>query len=152
VPFDLKTDWATFKQRPVNEPDFTIDTAKLQAKADARKDNPLRWKELTFTLPSDIQPAMAEKVAKAAIGRGLAAMKKQGWDLHSDLRTYGPFPAVDPTTGYRLLGHKEYRLKAAFKFINTPKPKDIVKQSPDHRITAKEAAKALSLSLPLASR
>lgn len=151
--FDLKRDWGRFHQLPMTRPVFLIDVGRLQRKLDARKRNPLRWQEGTFRLPLGMRPELAEKVAKEAIGKWISALGREGWRLNSDLQVRGPFRAHDlMSKNAVLLGEREYRVRAVFRLEVTPQPLRIeinpalIRRDPEETLTAKEAAKALTIA------
>ena len=152
-----KINWKGFKDLP-KETDFLLDTGRIQKKMDRLNSQPLQRKTMTFHIPSDMRPEQRERVAKEKIGQGLRHMDREGWRLHSDLEVFGPFPCTDPVTNLPILGEREYRVRAVFQYMPTPKPiripldPRIVKQDPEHKITVKQAARALSLKLPLPAR
>lgn len=135
-------DFAALPHIPV---DFLTDTARLNRKLNARRDNPYRWKIGTFTLPV-CSEVMHRKLVIDACEDFVETMTKQWWTLSSRLAVSGPYPGKDLDTGMPLsLGGKtEFRVKAIFKMEKFSEsrleiPKDMVKQDPEHVVSLREA-------------
>ena len=135
-------------------PDFLLDTAKIQASLDKRKESSLRASTMQLRVPSDATPAQIEQAAQEAIGKWVNWMSKDGYELRSDMQWNGPLPLRDETTGAVILGQKTYHIKATFQSMKSTSPVRIelnpavVKRDPEHRLTLHEARKAWGLPLP----
>lgn len=138
--------WDKFKTLPKGgEPDYLIDTARLNRKLARRANNPYREHTCAFPVPKTMDRWAFERRAKQALGTFLETMEKEGWVLVSKLRFERRDGFHDLEQG-AMPDCWEYRVTGLFK--TTPKPLRIevppglVKQDPEHRITLKEALRA----------
>lgn len=130
--------------------DYSIDTAAINAKYAAIADDPRRLKTGTFTAPIEVayRSDGFKRIARAACAIFIDALRKQGWDLISPPRVYGPRKATDLDTGVVVLDKKEYLIQGIFILASTPKierieiPHGLVKRDVDHVIGLDEAVKA----------
>lgn len=130
------------------EPEFLIDTAAINRKYAAQRDNPHR----TWTGVTQVDVDCAGEILKrhlySACGRFIDAMRKRNWDLVGRLFVGSPHQARNDN-GILLLGRVEYSIRGGFKFteplrpLRTEVPSGLVKRDPDHTITLAEAKKAL---------
>lgn len=130
------------------EPEFLIDTAAINRKYAARRDNPHRtWTGVT-QVDIDCTGEMLKRRLYDACGRFIEAMRKRNWDLVGQVYVGDPHQARDEH-GVPSLGKVEYRIKGGFKFTEPLRaaridiPTGLIKRDPEHTITAKEAKKAL---------
>ena len=143
-----------FQALPKGEPDFLLDSAKIQARVNEQAKNPVRPDICSFTIPNDASISYCESRMSEAIGQWIAWKAKEDWSLDSDVRRIGRFPARDIETGTVILGRSEFRYWARFRYAGpTPKALRIplnpatVRQAPDHRLTLKEAMRAWNINL-----
>jgi len=130
--------------------DYSIDTAAINAKYAKIADDPRRLKTGTFTAPVEVayRSESFKRMARAACSVWIDALKKQGWDLISPPKVYGPRKSYDLDTNILVLDRKEYLIKGIFMLASTPRterieiPPGLVKRDVDHVIGLDEATKA----------
>ena len=134
------------------ELDFRIDTEKANKKYAARRNNPYRIKEGIFRLPKGLSQSTLERAKYEKCGVWIRWLGKQGWELKSELKISGPHPATEMGTdgvyGAVVLDLDEWRVRGVFSTVPKPTrlevPSDLVKRDAHERLTAKQAAAALS--------
>ena len=92
-----------------------IDVAKVQRKLDANKDNPFKVIEGTCHVPIDASSGLKKSHIKNTAGTFLDSMSKRGYELASQLRLNGPYPAVEIDTAKDIEDMEEWRIRAVFK-------------------------------------
>lgn len=133
------------------EPEFLLDTARLNAKYAENSDNPYRLWTGTTEVPYDADPVWLKRILYDAAGRYIDAMKKRGWELMDKIRIGSPRIARDES-GLPDLSRIEYRLRGTFKFQGPPRTTVLeldpatVKQAPDHLITLAQARQAWGIA------
>ena len=134
-------------------PSFVVDTIALQRKVDRLKQMPVRSFPSFFRAPKDASQAVKEGMAKQAIGRWIRWQEQEGWHLASNVEIGLPKQATDANGNIPLLGVQEHPMRATFQYRGkAPKPlriqfpKDGVKQSPDHRLSLREAMRVWDVS------
>lgn len=146
--------WEEFDRLPRTGHDFLLDTAVIQRRLDARKDNPYRIRTVVFRAPVDCSRRVFEELKRIAGEKFLAWESQDGWELASPLRLTGPFTYHDRTNGAVLLGDSEYRWQGIFRQTRSQKAVRLeldpatVKQDPEHRLTLKEAMRAWGIKAP----
>ena len=138
--------WANFRDLPKGgEPDYLIDTARINRRLAGRNQNPYREHICAFPMPKQISSRAFKARAKGAIETFLGTMEKSGWTLEGKLRYERREVATDPD-GKVLPECFEYRVTGLFKTRPKPwrieVPAGLVKQDPEHRITLREAIRA----------
>lgn len=138
-----------FRALPTEGPDFLLDVEAIQQRMNARAQTPFRRDTGFFQVPIDASTAAIEAKAKESIGKWINWNAKEHWELVTDVRISRPVQARDINSGAVLLGLREYRYTAGFRWRGpAPKPVRIeldpatVKRDPAHRLTLKEAMRA----------
>lgn len=130
----------TLSQQPNNTvgPDALVDTGRAQARIDAQKDNPYRVLEGSFHAPKQHSAGAWEREFIKLVNIFIGAMGREGWQLVSPIKRFGPYPARDLVCGVVLLDMDEWRVRGVFKHtqsvqtVRVELPPDIVKRAPDH--------------------
>jgi hypothetical protein len=136
--------WDSLKRK---QPDFLLDTTKINTKYARRKDNPLRIRTGSFHLPKEMKGRTLEKAQDGAMGAFVQAFEQRGWVLQDRVQLEGPFQARTEDR-IPILGTNEWRCVGTFKGVQTQQdirielPPGIVRRDPEHEITLKEAIKA----------
>lgn len=128
------------------EPEYLLDTNRLNKLLVAKNQSPSHWKEGTFMLPDKgLDQWAAERLVKEKCWAWINSLAKQGWDLDSKPEVRGPFPAFDIDKQTVVPDKREFRVRALFKTVPKPirieVPTDSIKQDPDHAVTLREALK-----------
>ena len=127
------------------EPDYLIDTARVNREMAARNRSPFRRHNCDINVPKDASPGAFRQRMKEAIETFIDALGKSGWDLASGFSFERREIAIDFEKGV-LPDHVCYRVSALFKTDPKPVrlelPSALVKRDPEHRITLKEAMHA----------
>ena len=72
-----------------------IDVEKVQKRLDAKKDNPYTVLEGSCHVPVDASKGLKKSHLKTTADTFLSTMTKRGYELASQLRLNGPYPAVE---------------------------------------------------------
>lgn len=119
---------------PKQGPNLLLDTAAIQRKYTARRDNPFRVLEGFLRVPSDMSATTLEKLVKARVERFIRWKGMEGWTLKGRIELIGPEVSRD-SSGIAVLGERQYRMKGVFAIV--PKPvrvmlrPETVMQAPD---------------------
>jgi hypothetical protein len=98
------------------EPDGTIDVAKVQYRLDAKKDNPYTVLEGSCQMPTDASGGLKKSHIKESTNTFLVHMDKRGYNLVSRISLLGPFPATEIDKGSEVVeGKEEWRIRGVFK-------------------------------------
>lgn len=142
-PFNLST-FEGFEKLPKKHPGFGVDVGELQKKYGTGDNR--RVARGSFRIPLGASQRVAAQITRQAGYRWIEAMKKQGWELISEVRANDRGLRADPIT-YELM--HGFQFVATFAKVNAKParleiPLGIVKRESDHRISLREAVKALS--------
>jgi len=92
-----------------------VDTASVQQKLDLRKDNPYSRLEGSCHVPVDASSGLKKSHLKTTASTFLSTMAKRGYELTSQLRLNGPYPAVEMDSDVVIEDMEEWRIRAVFK-------------------------------------
>ena len=92
-----------------------IDVGKVQRRLDAKKDNPFTVLEGSCHVPVDASSGLKKAHLKTTAGTFLSTMSKRGYELTSQLRLNGPYPAVEMDSDVVIEDMEEWRIRAVFK-------------------------------------
>ena len=92
-----------------------IDVEKHQKRLDAKKDNPYTVLEGSCHMPIDASSGLKKSHLKTTADTFLSTMTKRGYELASQLRLNGPYPAVEMDSDVVLEDMEEWRIRAVFK-------------------------------------
>ena len=92
-----------------------IDVGKVQRRLDANKDNPFTVLEGSCHVPVDASSGLKKSHLKTTAGTFLSTMSKRGYELTSQLRLNGPYPAVEMDSDVVIEDMEEWRIRAVFK-------------------------------------
>ncbi len=139
----------TYKVKGLDtEPQFLLDTAAINEKYSKVAADPRRWWTGVFRTQSDLQGPTLQRKVYESCGRFIEAMSKRRWDIVGECHVYGPYASHDEAN-LVVLGEVEYKIRAIFRLADTPKserteiPPGLVRQDPEHRISLKEAVRAI---------
>ena len=92
-----------------------IDVEKVQKRLDAKKDNPYTVLEGSCHIPVDASKGLKKSHLKSTADTFLNSMMKRGYELSSQLRLNGPYPAVEMDSDVVIEDMEEWRIRAVFK-------------------------------------
>ena len=92
-----------------------IDVEKVQKRLDAKKDNPYTVLEGSGHVPEDASKGLKKSHLKTTADTFLSTMTKRGYELASQLRLNGPYPAVEMDSDVVIEDMEEWRIRAVFK-------------------------------------
>tara|TARA_Y100001951_G_scaffold51506_1_gene40703 strand:- start:172 stop:531 length:360 start_codon:yes stop_codon:yes gene_type:complete len=92
-----------------------VDVGKVQRRLDAKKDNPYTVLEGSCHVPVDASSGLKKAHLKTTAGTFLNTMSKRGYELTSQLRLNGPYPAVEMDSDVVIEDMEEWRIRAVFK-------------------------------------
>ena len=130
------------------EPEFLIDTAAINKKYAAMKDDPRRWWTGVFQTDAECKDELLKKKTYDSCQRFVVAMAKRDWDLVGGVHVYGPFKLHDIDTSVVILGKSEWKVRAIFRLAQSLKsirmevPSGLVRRDPEQRLTLREALRA----------
>ena len=92
-----------------------VNVGKVQRRLDAKKDNPFTVLEGSCHVPVDASSGLKKSHLKTTASTFLSTMAKRGYELTSQLRLNGPYPAVEMDSDVVIEDMEEWRIRAVFK-------------------------------------
>lgn len=127
------------------EPDYLVDTARINRRMAKRNVNPYRDWRCDVTVPKDSSPRAFRQRMKDSIDTFIKHLNQEGWTLVSTMRFTRSDRAVDMEKG-PLPDCVTYHVTGTFKTnpkpIRIEVPEGLVKRDPEQRISLKQAMRA----------